>query len=50
MFVSGVTMICYFNYLAAASKKEVKSSTMQNKFKEPSQNLKEEDIEKRVVA
>lgn len=50
MFVSGVTMIIYFNYLAASNKKEIKNATTKNKFKHPSQNLREEEMEKRVVA
>lgn len=49
MFVSGVTMIFYFNYLTASSKKEIKESAIQTKFKEAA-NPKEEGVKKRVVA
>lgn len=49
MFVSGVTMIFYFNYLAAASKKEIEESALKNKFMEAAR-AKEEGVEKRVVA
>jgi hypothetical protein len=49
MFVSGVTMIFYFNYLTASSKNEMKKTGMTSKFKEPANSM-DEDVEKRVVA
>ena len=50
MFFSGVTMIFFFNYLTASNKKEIKNLTAKNKFKETTQKLEEEDVDKRVVA
>ena len=49
MFISSISVILYVDYFTALNEKEIKKVAIQNKFREPLQNVIPEEEESKVL-